>query len=388
MTRASPLLLLLAAGSVLSGCGIFGGDKDAVEPPAELVDFEATLQVRRLWSSRVGDGAERLRLGLRPATDGARVYAGAHDGAVMALDAETGRRVWSQETDLPLAAGPGFGGGLLVFGTNDGDLLALEAATGEERWRIAVGSEVLAPPAVSTNVVVFRSVDGRLRAVSTENGSALWTVEQPPPTLTLRGNTAPRIAGLVAVSGFDNGRIGAYSLITGETLWEVTVANPTGRNDLERLVDIGAGLQIVGNDVYAAGYQGRVVAIDLNSGLVLWQQEMSSFAGLGTDGNNVYVSDDVGTIVALSRRGGAEVWRQAALRLRDLTAPVRYLDAVVVGDFDGYLHWLDPDDGSFVARERAAGERIAAAPLVVGLNLVIQSDDGTVASFAVNEESD
>lgn len=378
--------LLLVASALAGGCGVFGGDKDVVEPPAELVPFESSLRVRRVWSSKVGGSAERLRLGLTPATDGARIFAGAHDGKAAAFDAETGRKLWTQDTKLPLSAGPGFGGDLLVFGTSDGDLIALEASTGAERWRVAVGSEVLAPPAVGPNIVVFRSVDGRLRGFAPRDGATLWTIEQSMPALTLRGNTAPRIAGPVVVSGFDNGRVGAYSLANGEARWEMALASPTGRNELERLVDISAGLQVIGNDVYTAGYQGRAVGIDLNTGLVLWQQEISSFAGLGADGNNVYVADDVGSVIALNRRGGVPVWRQEALRLRDVTAPTRYRDAVVVGDFEGYLHWLDPADGSFIARARAGNGRITTAPLVVGVNLVVQGDDGTVAAFTVVDD--
>jgi outer membrane protein assembly factor BamB len=376
--------LLLAAAVLGAGCA----GKDTVEPPAKLVEFESTLRVERVWTHKIGGATERLRLGLTPASDGARVFAGAFNGKVVALDIATGDEVWSQETELPLASGPGFGAGMLVFGTSDGDLVALDAATGEERWRVAVGSEVLAAPAVSQNVVVFRSVDGRLRGASTTDGSTLWTVESTAPSLTLRGNTAPRVAGVTAVCGFSNGRVGAYSLADGETLWEVTVANPTGANELERLVDIGVGLQVAGNDVYAAGFQGRAIGVDLNTGLVLWEHDVSSYAGLGADGANVYVTDEFSAITALARRGGSVVWNQAALRLRDVTAPVRFRDAVVVGDFEGYLHWLDVTDGHFLARSKVAGERITSTPLVVGVNLLVQADDGTLAAFALVEDED
>jgi outer membrane protein assembly factor BamB len=379
------LVLLLAAAVPLGGCA--GRSKDTSEPPAELTDFEPTLDVRKVWSGKVGGAAERLRLGLRPATDGTRIYAGAHDGQAAAFDAATGRKVWAVKTRLPLAAGPAFGGGLLAFGTTDGDLLVLDAATGEERWRQPLGSEVLAPPVIAPNVIVVRTVDGRLRGFSTQNGATLWTVEQNLPALTLRGNTAPRVAGTVVVTGFNNGRVGAYEATTGEVAWEVAVANPTGRSELERLVDVSAGLQVVGNDVYAVGYHGRALGIDLATGVVLWQQDMSSYAGLGADLNYVYVTNDVDAVVALDRRGGAAVWRQEALRLRDVTAPTRYGNALVVGDFEGYLHWLDPTDGRFLARERAAGDRIAAAPLVVGQNVFVQGDDGTVAAFTVREDA-
>jgi outer membrane protein assembly factor BamB len=139
--------------------------------------------------------------------------------------------------------------------------------------------------------------------------------------------------------------------------------------------------------VYAAGYNGRAVAVDLETGLVLWQQELSTYAGLGIDLNHVYVSDVFGTVIALERRRGTPIWRQEALRLRDLSAPIRYRDAVVVGDFEGYVHWLDPNDGRFIARTRAASNRVAAAPLVVGQHVYVQTEDGTLAAFTIVEEA-
>lgn len=379
----APLRIAALAALAIALAGCAGRNKDTSEPPAELTEFEQTIDVEKLWSTKVGGKSERLRLGLRPATDGARVFAGAYDGQVAAFDAQTGDEVWSVETNLALTAGPGFADGLLAFGTADGELLALDAATGQERWRQAIGSEVLAAPAIGSGVVAVRTVDGRLRGFSAANGSTVWNVEQNLPTLTLRGNTAPRVAGTLVVSGFNNGRVAAYELANGDPAWEVAIANPTGRSELERLVDVSAGLSIVGNDVYVVGYHGRAVGIDLETGVVLWQQEMSSYAGLGADINSVYVTSDFDAVIALDRDAGTQLWRQEALRLRDVTAPTRYANTLVVGDFEGYLHWLSPDNGDLLARERAAGERISGAPLVVGQNVYAQGDDGTLAAFTV-----
>ena len=374
--------LALSAVVLLAACH----KNDITEPPAELVAFKPSIDVRKVWSTKVGGSTERLRLGLRPATDGARIFAGAHDGQAAAYDAETGRKVWSIKTKLPLSAGPAYGDGLLVFGTTDGELLALDAETGMERWREAVGSEVLAAPAIGVNVIALRTVDGRLRGFSATDGKTLWSVEENMPSLTLRGNTAPRVAGNLVVCGFNNGRVGAYDLTSGEAQWEVAVANPTGRTDLERLVDVSRGLEIVGSQAYVVGYHGRAVGVDMATGLVLWQHDISSYAGLGADFANVYVTSDVDAVVALDRRGGETVWTQEALRLRDLTAPTRFGTAVVVGDYEGYLHWLDAMDGHFVAREHAAKERITSAPLVVGDNIYVQGDDGTVAAYTVRSD--
>jgi len=375
--------LALLALPVVIGCA--HSKKDTAEPPAPLAAIATTLDVHKLWSGKVGRGSERLRLGLRPASDGTYVFAGGHNGEVTAFDAQTGHKVWSVKTDLVLAAGPAFGDGVLVFGTSEGELVALDATSGEQRWLQTIGSEVVAAPVIASGVVVLRTVDGRLRGFATATGNTLWSVQQTHPSLTLRGNTAPRVAGATVVSGFANGRVGAYDLRTGDAVWEVAVGNPTGRSELERLVDVSAGLQVVGNDVYVVGYHGRAVGIDLATGVILWQQDMSSYAGLTADFGNVYVTNDFDAIVALDRNGGAQVWRQEALRLRDLTAPTRYANTLVVGDYQGYLHWLDPANGKFVAREHAAGARISAAPLVVGQNVYVQSEDGTVAAYTVRD---
>jgi outer membrane protein assembly factor BamB len=382
--RCRASLLAVFAMTLLAACA---GNKSKNEPPAELVAFKQTLDVRKVWSSKVGGDAERLRLGLRPATDGARIFAGAHDGQAVAFDAVTGKKVWSIKTKLALSAGPAYGDGLVAFGTTDGEIVALDAESGDERWRQTIGSEVLAAPAIGQNIIVVRTVDGRLRGFSTQDGSQVWAVEQNMPRLTVRGNTAPRIAGSVVVSGFNNGRVGAYQLNNGDVIWELAIANPTGRSELERLVDVSAGLQVIGTDVYVVGYHGRVASIDLTTGVVLWQQDISSYAGLGADVNNVYVTTDVDSIVAFDRRAGTQVWRQDALRLRDVTAPTRYANTLVVGDYQGYLHWLDVTDGHFVAREHAAGERIGAAPLVVGDNVYVQGDDSTVAAYTIRQQT-
>jgi outer membrane protein assembly factor BamB len=382
MSAAVRLVALAAFAVAIVGCG----SKDTSEPPAELTEFQPTIEIDKVWSSKVGGKSERLRLGLRPATDGARIFAGAYDGQVASFDVASGDKVWSSKTELPLTAGPGFGEGLLAFGTANGDLLALDAATGQERWRQGIGSEILAAPAIGSGVVVVRTVDGRLRGFSTANGSQVWTVEQTLPALTLRGNTAPRVSGPLVVSGFNNGRVAAYEIADGDPAWEVAIANPTGRSELERLVDVSSGLSIVGNDVYVVGYHGRAVGIDLETGVVLWQQEMSSYSGLGADINNVYITSDFDAVIALERNSGTQLWRQEALRLRDVTAPTRYANTLVVGDYEGYVHWLSPDNGEFLARERAAGERISSAPLVVGENVYVQGDDGTVAAFTVHRD--
>ena len=168
------LALTLFASLLLAGCSIFGDDDEPIDPPAELTDFEEAFRVSRVWEIRIGGGTEFLMLALSPAVDGGRIYAGAYDGRVIAVDAESGRRVWAVDTDSELSAGPAVGEGLVVFGTTDGQVIALDALEGSGRWKVTLSGEVLARPAVGNGMVIVRTVDGYLRALDAADGSEFW----------------------------------------------------------------------------------------------------------------------------------------------------------------------------------------------------------------------
>lgn len=369
---------LSVAVLALAGCG---RNKKDVEPPAELVDLKPTLPVQRLWSNGVGGGGEKLRLSLGVAYQDSLVYVAARDGKVEALDAASGRTRWSTDTKLDLSAGPGVGPGLVAVGTNDGDVVALEAATGRKRWAVKVSSEVLSAPLVAGDRVVVRTVDGRLRALAGADGKEVWSVEESVPRLSLRGTAPPVLSGDTVLCGFDSGKLAAYSLANGDPLWQVAVSSPRGRSELERLSDVDSAVRVAGNDVYAVGYQGRVEMIALDSGQVWWGREISSYRGLAVDDDQVYVSTSDGSVVALRRRDGTVLWQQDGLKRRGLSAPAVDGKAIVVGDFEGYLHWLDRDTGKFVAREHPGGARISAPPVTAGGRVFVIDEGGKVAAF-------
>jgi len=374
---AWPLLLLLG------GCTLFGGKDEPIEPPAELTEIDPTLSVSKLWEEKVGSGSELLALALRPVVEGGRVYAVGRDGRAQALDLETGRRIWRNDTELDISAGPAVGYGLVVLGGSKGVIAVLDAADGALLWQTRLSGEILAPPALSPSVVAVRTVDGRLRGLSAEDGRELWMVEHRPPRLSVRGTAAPTISGDVVVAGFDNGRIGAYSLRSGELKWENTIAVGRGRTEIERLADVDAAPQVVGPDVYVVSYRGRLVNLAIDSGRILWAVDMSSYNGLSVDWTTVYVTEADDVVVAVNRSSGAELWRQDALRMRRLTAPTPFGQSVVVGDFEGWLHWLDAITGTIQARYRAGKAAFVNAPVSGGDVLVVQSEDDRVYALRV-----
>ena len=375
--RKSLLLLPFVLLVLATGCR----KEKEVEPPAELVDFRETLRVDRIWSIGMGGGEEVMRLALSPAVDATTVFMAGHDGEVAAAGLEKGRKLWETDLKIHLSAGPGVGEGLVVVGSPEGDLIALDAASGAERWRSRVNGELLARPAIGNGIVVVHAVDGTVHGLKAADGTPAWSVEQQVPRLSLRGSASPVIDGDAALCAFDNGRVAAIALADGALLWSATVSPPRGRTELERLVDIDSAVGVAGDDVFVVGYQGRVAMLARSSGQIWWARDMSSYRGLALDDSSAFISSAESAVVAVSRRDGTELWRQDAMRLRGLSAPVLDGDAVVVGDFEGYLHWLDRRSGELLGRTRAGGDRIGNTPVAVGGIVLVQDDGGTVSAF-------
>jgi outer membrane protein assembly factor BamB len=374
------LPLSFAALLIAAGCS---KDKD-VEPPAMLVDFPQTLPVKRLWDDGVGGGKKqtKLRLGLGPAIDDGVVFAANHKGEMLAVSLETGRDVWVKKLKVPISAGPAAGFGIVVAGTSKGAVIALDGKTGRQLWRAQINSELLSSPAISENVIVMRSVDGRLQGLDTHTGKLLWSVEQQVPRLSLRGTATPIVAKEIAISGFDNGKVMAVSLTTGDTIWDTALASPHGRTELDRLVDIDSAVRVVGDNVFATGFQGRTAMLALDSGQLWWSHDMSSYRGLSVDADNLYVTESDGIVVAMRQRDGAEVWRNDKLKLRALSTPVVTSTAIAVADYQGYLHWLDKNTGELVARQRIAKkQRVSNPPAGAGDTVVVLTDAGTLAAY-------
>ena len=377
---------LVTATALLASCSLFK-DKDEEVEPKELMDFDARVKVRQVWSSKVGGSSDYLLVGLRPVSDGNRVYAASQDGKVVALNPENGREAWKVDLGMELSAGPGAAEGAVVVASKGGHVILLDAQTGAEQWRTYVAGEKLAQPLIKDDAVIVQTIDNRLQALSRFDGRQRWSIEQSMPALTMRGSSSPLLVGSLVVAGFDNGRLLAVESETGDVVWDSLLALPTGRSDLDRLSDIDGAIAVVGQDVYAAGYQGRIAAIAAESGQILWQREESSHVGVAADWNRVYTARTDGEVIAMSRGTGVEAWRTDATLRRDPTLPVPFANTIVVGDFEGYLHFFSNFDGTTVARVRFGKKAITSDPIVVANRMIVQSDNGAVAAYEIVEDA-
>ena len=350
------------------------------DKPVELTKIKAHFVPKKAWTAFLGKTLPKLDLGLAPAIDGTHVYATNAIGEVTALNLANGKKVWHKRLKLKLSGGTGAGDGMVLVCTTGGVVIALAQKDGSERWRAQLSSEILTAPVVTPELVIVRTVDGKLFALEAGDGKQRWVADQQVPRLTLRGTSRPVVAGELAISGFDNGRLMAVTLAAGNPAWDVAVGQPRGSSELQRLIDIDAPPVIDGDDVFAVAFQGRAVRLARDTGLEIWSHEISSYRGLAADPLGVYVSTADGYVIKLDRASGAERWRQKGLLRRQLTEPVLQGDNVVVADFEGWIHWLSTEDGSFMARAKG-GSRISAAPLISGDLVIVLTDKGRLEAW-------
>ena len=385
MLSGSRYLLFVLVLVLLSGCSaikeITGGGEDNTIPPTPLVEFQTLVEIIQLWSRDTGKGSTKQYLKLTPSHIQGKVFVADIRGNLEAIDATSGNVLWKNDADMNITGGPGSSEILTMIGSDNGDVLAYASESGEFLWQVKVSSEVLAAPQEAYGVVVARTIDGKIFGLDANDGRRLWIYDRTVPALTLRGTSNPVIAGDVVIAGFDGGRVSAIELHTGKLIWETSVSLASGRSELERMVDIDSDPVIIDNDIYVATFQGRLASVALEDGRITWTRDISSYAGLTADENNIYITDDQSHVWALERATGNSVWKQENLFARRATAPATIGDLVVVGDLEGYIHWMDKSTGHFVARTRVSKDSILAPPVAVEDIVYAYSSDGILGAY-------
>lgn len=280
-----------------------------------------------------------------------------------------------------MISGPAVTGDAVIVGSLDADVISLKRADGAEVWRKKMSSEVLGPPAGEGEIIVARSVDGRVYGLNATSGERVWSFDRVVPNLVLRGSSAPLVVGTQAYVGMDNGRVVGLRIADGQPIWEQAVAVPSGRTELERLTDVDGDLLDGPNCIVAASFGGEVACLQAESGEPIWRRSIRSYNGMAASEDKLFVTDDTGTIWGLDLRTGAAAWKQEALLYRRLSAPAYFDGHVVVGDFEGYLHWIDPSTGTVVARMRAGSEPIMTAPVAGSDKLYVINSTGRIAAI-------
>lgn len=367
--------LALACVASLAGCSLFS--KAEKNKPMELKPVSQTLSVKQVWRSSVGKSGP---YSLQPIAVGSKVYASANKGRVISLDGNTGRTLWEAKTDVDLTSGPGSDGSVTAVAGEKGAVFAFDAS-GKQIWKKQVNGEVLSAPLVGQGLVVVRTTDTRVLGLDAQTGERRWIYQRSQTALNLRAPMGMAFAGDGIVMGFPGGKLGVLAPGNGVLRWESTVSYPKGVSEIERLNDVTGLPMINGRQVCATTFQGRISCLELANGQPQWGKDFSSPAGPAQDDGALFAADERSVVHAFDRQNGSERWKNDQLQYRTLGMPLAVGRSVVVGDFEGYVHFLSREDGQFLARLKTDGSAVATAPVLAGQTLIVQTRDGDVYGF-------
>ncbi len=386
---------MLLLSTTLFACSSTDDEEDEKNKIAELPEIQQQFSPKKLWDNSVGDGVSDYFSRLKPAIAYNSVFAASRSGDVYAFAIDNGKELW--HTDVAkldqqvgffdgkkparLAGGVLAGVNKVFIGSEDGILYALDAKTGELAWQSKVKGEIIAMPAIDNGIVVVNTVSGVLKAFDAIDGKEVWQVDLEVPPLSLRGTSAPVIAAGGVLVGTASGELSVYILENGQAGWSAEIGEATGSTELERVIDVDSAPIVFGDKIYAISSRGHLAAIDLRSGRLVWERQYSSYRSMTLDGNDIFITDVKGHIYSVNRLNGLEQWSQLSLTNRKVTGPVVVGNYVVVGDFEGYLHWLNSETGEMVAQYHVDGSGIYATPVVHNDIIYTQSRDGDLQAI-------
>ncbi|MFM0071878.1 outer membrane protein assembly factor BamB [Paraburkholderia sediminicola] len=352
--------------------------KDERREPTPLTEFKPVLDVQQAWKTSVGKAGRYL---FSPVAVGNAVYAAGANGSVAKIDAQTGKDIWRVKLHDDLSAGVGSDGTLTAVGGLKGDVYVL-GADGKQLWTAKAPGEIISPPLVGNGLVVVRTVDGQIVAFNAQTGEQKWNYRNRAVPLNLRVSSGMTFAGDAAVlAGFPGGAFAAINLQTGDNYWQTPVSYPKGVTEVERINDVTGPPTLLGSETCAVTFQGQIGCFDANSGRAVWEKAFSSTSGLAQDDRAVVAADDWSVVSAFDVSNGATLWKNDKLKNRELSVPFILGHAAVLGDYQGYVHFLSRDDGTLVARVKTDGSPITAAPVLAGETLVVLTHDGDLYGY-------
>ncbi|WP_424945686.1 outer membrane protein assembly factor BamB [Candidatus Spongiihabitans sp.] len=372
------LVALAVVLALASGCkskqekeSLWGVYQEPIKPEALPKDSGAR-ELQIVWKKNIGGGASVGFALLKPVYYQGNIYVANRTGKVFSFDSQTGAAQWTRDLKTPIFSAIGVNDNFAVVTHDNGDVTALHANDGSVAWKTSLKHQISAVPVIGKERVLIRTADGLMIGMDMRTGDIVWRIKKTTPGLSVHGDSMPVITGDAVLAGLANGRLIANNVINGSDYWETEIARIRGQDELERLIDSDAAPIVQGATVYAATYQGSVVALQLQNAAVNWRTKISTRLPMAISQQHLFVTDELGAVIALNITDGSIVWEQPAFRGHGISRPVVLNDRVIVGDSSGRIHTLDS----------ASGDRVESKKVVSGAIVGIITADAQVAVFS------
>lgn len=373
--------LFLVSFLFVAGCSSLNPFADSsVIKPAELKDFQPDLNVTPQWKLNVGDSEQGF---FKSVVQGDHLYAASEEGYLFAINPQTGKVNWEVELEQGLAAGVAETVNTVAVIDKNNALLAYDKE-GQVKWQVTLESDVTAEPLGNAGLILVRTIDYAVSAYSADSGGLVWRYQRQLPALTLRSYNPVSVHNARVYAGFPGGKVVGLDINTGKLVWQGNLKRPSGTTEIERIADITGAPVYNFREICAASFQGSVGCLNALNGSTNWSKQFSAPVGGSVDDRYLIFPNELGTLFAFSRSGGRDVWEIDNFVMRQPTTPVVFGRSVVIGDYKGYLHFIERDSGNTIARVRIGSSSFTSPVLALDeKTLIVQSRQGQLVKFTV-----
>jgi outer membrane protein assembly factor BamB len=217
-----------------------------------------------------------------------RVILGCESGDIFALDAKTGKTLWTVSTAGAVKGGLAFSDGTVYAGNYAGEIYAIDASSGNVRWTantqgggLLRGGGIYSTPAVAWGRVYLGSLDGRIYSFVAKTGELAWSHSTgaevyPSPAVADTPNSPPTV-----YAGSQDKHFYALDARTGAVRWE---------HPLDGIV-LGSS-SVVGETVYVSmiGPNVGTVGYKVRNGKKVFEHEQGEYNPVISDGEKIYLT--------------------------------------------------------------------------------------------------
>ena len=323
------------------------------DEPLPLKNVDNKFEITDLWS---GAFKGRSARNFSVCKNDNLIYYASSDGVVSLIDIIKRELSWDYIYSKNITSSIACSGKSAFFVDYDGFLISL-SNLGSLDWKSFVG-EVFSNPLVENENIYIRTSDNELISLSIIDGSFLWKYKLPSSPLPIRSWGEISINNNIIYIGSASGKVSAINALNGTLIWESTFSPPQGSSEMERSNDSTSKVVVDEFVIYAVSSKGSIASLSSDNGQILWARPLSSFKGMTSDKDNLYVTHNSGSIYALSKETSKVKWRNSDLLGRDVSRGFIFNNLLIVSDFEGYVHFIDLDDGNIIARTKLSDDLI------------------------------
>lgn len=350
----------------------------------------------RVWSVQIAGTTSTRRLGAAPVIGGGKLFAVDAQGVVHAFDAATGARLWTHTIrvsgdlrDATFGGGASYAGNVVYATSGTGDVVALNAETGVEIWRRKPAGPLRGSPTVAFNTVYVMTQDNQIHALNATTGEPVWQDAAASGQQGVFGVASPAVGQGSVIAGYSSGELVTYRYENGRVLWSDALARTSISTEVGVLTDVDADPIISNGQVFALGQGGRMAAYELVTGQRIWELTVAGISTPALAGEWIFALTDDARLLAIARNTGRirwitqmQAWRNPENRTNPIfwTGPVLAGNRLWIASSRGEVHSVDVLTG-VASLFTTLDSGVSLPPVVANSTLYILDDSGRITAW-------